>query len=93
MPIQQSDNMKFCVYVCRTSKFVSDYVHNCFQQVNTKAAGKAAIHCACAAGSVDVLKVIMEFKPNLELGVGLWGFDNFKFGGRLDITSLYACLV
>ncbi|XP_064385276.1 E3 ubiquitin-protein ligase mind-bomb-like isoform X1 [Halichondria panicea] len=29
-------------------------------EVNTKAAGKAAIHCACAAGNVDVLKVIMH---------------------------------
>ncbi len=36
----------------------------CVAQVNTKAAGKAAIHCACAAGNVDVLKVIMEFAPN-----------------------------
>ncbi|XP_064385425.1 ankyrin repeat and SOCS box protein 10-like isoform X2 [Halichondria panicea] len=37
-------------------------------EVNTKAAGKAAIHCACAAGNVDVLKVIMEFAPNVEVG-------------------------
>ena len=36
--------------------------------MNTKAAGKAAIHCACAAGNVDVLKVIMEFAPNVESG-------------------------
>ncbi len=41
----------------------------CVAQVNTKAAGKAAIHCACAAGNVDVLKVIMEFAPNVEVGV------------------------
>ena len=36
--------------------------------MNTKAAGKAAIHCAGAAGNVDVLKVIMEFAPNVESG-------------------------
>lgn len=37
--------------------------------MNAKAAGKAAIHCACAAGNVDVLKVIMEFNPDVEVGV------------------------
>ena len=38
--------------------------------MNTKAAGKAAIHCACAAGNVDVLKVIMHaVRPQCGSGV------------------------
>jgi E3 ubiquitin-protein ligase mind-bomb len=36
-------------------------------QVNTKAAGKAAIHCACAQGNVDVVKCLLEFSPDLEI--------------------------
>ena len=37
--------------------------------MNAKAAGKAAIHCAAVAGNVAVLKVIMEFNPDLEIEV------------------------
>ena len=65
-----------CLVVCgwmsqclSYSKKLIPYDVICVAQVNTKAAGKAAIHCACAAGNVDVLKVIMEFAPNVEVGV------------------------
>lgn len=40
-----------------------------FVQVNAKAAGKAAIHCASAAGNVDVIKCLLEFSPDLEVEV------------------------
>ena len=40
-----------------------------FLQVNAKAGGKAAIHCACAQGNLDVLKCLLEFSPNLEIEV------------------------
>ena len=40
-----------------------------FSQVNSKAAGKAAIHCAAVAGNVPVIKVLLEFKANLEVEV------------------------
>lgn len=30
---------------------------------------KSALHCAVAANSLSVLKVILEFKPHLELKV------------------------
>ncbi|CAI8025486.1 E3 ubiquitin-protein ligase mib1 [Geodia barretti] len=36
-------------------------------QVNTKAGGKAAIHCACAQGNVEVLKCLLEFSPDIEI--------------------------
>ena len=30
---------------------------------------KSALHCAVAANSLDVLKVVLEFKPYLEIKV------------------------
>ena len=41
----------------------------CVLQVNAKAAGKAAIHCASVAGNIPMLKAILEFNPNLEVEV------------------------
>ena len=41
----------------------------CCTQVNAKAAGKAAIHCASVAGNIPMLKAILEFKPDLEIEV------------------------
>ena len=38
-------------------------------QVNAKAVGKAAIHCAAVAGHMNVLKAILEFNPDLEIQV------------------------
>ena len=38
-------------------------------QVNTKAAGKAALHCAAAGGNIDVIKTLLEFHPDLEIEV------------------------
>jgi len=37
--------------------------------VNSKAAGKAAIHCATVAGNVPVIKVLLEFNADLEVEV------------------------
>ena len=45
------------------------YIHTFILQVNVKAAGKAAIHCAAVAGNIDVIKCLMEFSPNLEIEV------------------------
>ena len=41
-------------------------------QVNVKAAGKAAIHCAAVAGNTDVIKCLLEFSPNLEIEVCIY---------------------
>lgn len=38
-------------------------------QVNAKAAGKAALHCAAIGGNIEVLKTLLEFHPNLEIEV------------------------
>ena len=38
-------------------------------QVNSKAAGKAAIHCASVAGNLDIIKCLLEFSPDLEIKV------------------------
>jgi hypothetical protein len=35
--------------------------------VDTKAGGRAAIHCACAQGNADVVKCLLEFSPDLEI--------------------------
>ena len=40
-----------------------------FDQVNTKAAGKSAMHCAAAGGHLNVMKCLLEFSPNLEIQV------------------------
>ena len=36
-------------------------------QVNAKAGGKAALHCAAVTGNIPVLKALLEFNPNLEI--------------------------
>lgn len=46
-------------------------------QVDAKAAGKAAIHCACAQGNVDVVKCLLEFSPDLEIKVYMYTFVHF----------------
>ena len=38
-------------------------------QVNGKVSNKSALHCAVVANNLNVLKVILEFKPNLEIKV------------------------
>ena len=38
-------------------------------QVNAKAVGKAALHCATAAGDVALVRAILEFNPDLEIEV------------------------
>ena len=48
-----------------------------FSQVNSKAAGKAAIHCAAVAGNVPVIKVLLEFKASLEVEVRRWLLVNY----------------
>ena len=40
-----------------------------FIQVNVQISNKSALHCAVAKNDVNVLKVILEFKPNLEIKV------------------------
>ena len=40
-----------------------------FFQVNTKAAGKSALHCASVAGNTAILKCLLEFNPDLEIEV------------------------
>ncbi len=37
--------------------------------MNTKAAGKAAIHCASVSGNMAVLKCLLEFDADLEVEV------------------------
>ena len=41
----------------------------CSIQVNTKAAGKAAVHCAAVAGNIPVLKCLLEYEADLEIEV------------------------
>ncbi|XP_019848978.1 PREDICTED: E3 ubiquitin-protein ligase MIB2-like [Amphimedon queenslandica] len=36
-------------------------------EVNAKAAGKAALHCAAVAGHIEIIKCLLEFKANLEI--------------------------
>ena len=43
----------------------------CMFQVNGKVFNKSALHCAVARNHFSVLKVILEFKPNLEIKVSL----------------------
>ena len=43
--------------------------------MNTKASGKAALHCASVAGDLAVVKAILEFNPDLEIEV----FPNIMF--------------
>ena len=45
-------------------------------QVNAKAAGKAAVHCAAVSGNISMLKAIMEFNPDLEIEVYFGNFIN-----------------
>ena len=40
-----------------------------FVQVNNKAAGKTALHCASVSGNEDMVKVILEHNPELEVAV------------------------
>jgi len=40
-----------------------------FFQVNNKAAGKTALHCASVSGNVDMVKLVLEFSPDLEVAV------------------------
>ena len=40
-----------------------------FFQVNVQVSNKSALHCAVAANTLDVLKVVLEFKPYLEIKV------------------------
>ena len=42
------------------------YVH---MQVNGKAGGKTALYCAIGGGHLAVVKTILEFNPDFELGV------------------------
>ena len=37
--------------------------------MNTKAAGKAAIHCASVSGNMTILNCLLEFNANLEVEV------------------------
>lgn len=37
------------------------------KEVNTKAAGKSALHCASVAGNIAILKCLLEFDPDLEI--------------------------
>ena len=37
--------------------------------MNTKASGKAALHCATVAGDLTVVKAILDFNPDLEIEV------------------------
>ena len=39
------------------------------KEVDAKAAGKTAIHCAAVGGHVEVMKVLLEYKPDLEVEV------------------------
>ncbi len=48
--------------------------------MNTKAAGKAALHCASVGGHVDVVKAILEFSPDLEVEV-----RNVVFNGNMAL--------
>lgn len=51
------------------------YITLQYLQVDTKAAGKAAIHCACAQGNVEVVRCLLEFTPDLEIKVCMcWNF-------------------
>lgn len=50
--------------------FVYSLLFVCFfYQVNTKAAGKAAIHCASVAGNMTVIKCLLEFHADVEIEV------------------------
>ena len=40
-----------------------------FLQVNVREQGKTALHCAVYMANMEVLKLLLEFKPNLELPV------------------------
>lgn len=44
-----------------------DFLRKHPKEVNAKAAGKAAIHCAAVAGNIAVLKVLLEFKADVEI--------------------------
>ena len=53
--------------------------------MNTKASGKAALHCASVSGDIPVMKAILEFNPDLEIEVHVctqtWtGHLNHGFG-------------
>ena len=39
------------------------------KEVNTKAVGKTAMHCASVGGHVEVVKALLEFNPDLEVEV------------------------
>ena len=41
-------------------------------QVNGKAGGKTALHCAIAGGHLSIVKNILEFNPDLEMGVNYY---------------------
>lgn len=45
--------------------------NNIVFQVDFKVENRTAIHVACANGSVDVLKVLLEYKANTEIPVSL----------------------
>ena len=56
--------------MCAYGKIVLSviYVH-LLHQVDFKVENRTAIHVACANGSVDVLKVLLEYKANPEIPV------------------------
>ena len=57
-----------CMYMYMSN---THYNYYWFLKVNTKAAGKAAIHCASVAGNMTVLKCLLEFDADLEVEVSL----------------------
>jgi ankyrin repeat protein len=52
------------------TEILRQLMNSCFfSKVDTKAGGRAAIHCACAQGNADVVKCLLEFSPDLEIKV------------------------
>ena len=49
---------------------------------------KSALHCAVAKNDVDVLKVILEFKPNLEIKVSTMHHNTTMMTVRCNRTPL-----
>ena len=53
------------------AKVLRDFLTRHPTEVNAKAAGKTALHCASVGGHLEVVKAVMEFSPDLEVEVCL----------------------
>ena len=64
--VRCSPSHSHTMYIASTQ---SVYTITTFVQVNMKFLGRTLIHCTVAGGNLALLKVLQEFKADIEIGV------------------------